>query len=128
MREVSVIQTSRGPRKYLSARMRMAIVQETFDSDENVAVIARKHDIGVSSLIRWRKNAIEGSFVGVKSDDGVVPAYEVKKLKDKIRELERMLGRKTVENEILREAVEIAREKKLISRQPLPGVEGMDKE
>jgi transposase len=39
-----------------------------------------------------------------------------------------VLGRKTVENEILREAVEIAREKKLISRQPLPGVEGMDKE
>jgi transposase len=103
-------------------------VQESFDSNENVAVIARKHDIGVSSLIRWRKNALEGSFVGVKSYDGVVPAMEVKKLKDKIRELERMLGRKTVENEILREAVEIAREKKLISRQPLPGVEGMDKE
>lgn len=128
MSEVSVIQTTRGPRKHLSARMRMAIVQESMEFGANVAVVARKHDIGVSSLLRWRKNAYEGSFVGVKSDDGVVPAHEVKKIKDKIRELERILGRKTVENEILREAVEIAREKKLISRQPLPGVEGMDKE
>ncbi len=128
MSEVSVISTIRGPRKYLSASKRMEIVQESLEFGSNVAAVARKHDIRVSSLIRWRKNALEGSYVGVKSDEGVVPASEAKKLKDKIRELERLLGKKTAENEILREAVELAREKKLISRQPLPGVEGMDKE
>ena len=41
-------------------------------------------------------------------------------LNQQIRELERLLGRKTMEVEILKEAVEIAREKKLISRTPLP--------
>jgi transposase len=127
MGEITVVNTVRGPRKYLSASQRMAIVQESLEGGANVAVIARKHNVGVSSLVRWRKNALEGSYVGVKSDDGVVPANEVKKLKGRVRELERMLGRKTMENEILREAVELAREKKLISRQPLPGVEGMDK-
>ena len=128
MSEVTVVQTVRGPRKYLSANKRMSVVQESLEFGANVAAIARKHNIGVSSLIRWRKNALEGSYVGVQSEDGVVPAGEVKKLKARIHNLERMLGKKTVENEILREAVEIAREKKLISRQPLLGVEGMDKE
>jgi len=57
--------------------------------------------------------------LGVKAD-GSGPASEDKKLKDKIRELEQMLGRKTVKNEVLREAVE----KELISRQPFPCQEG----
>lgn len=50
----------------------------------------------------------------------VVPASEVKHLKAQIRELERLLGKKTMEVEILKDAIEIAREKKLISHGPLP--------
>jgi transposase len=46
---------------------------------------------------------------------------EVKQLKSQIRELQRLLGKKTMEVEILKDAIEIAREKKLISRSPLPG-------
>lgn len=37
------------------------------------------------------------------------------KLKERVRELERILGRKTMENEILREALDAARVKKQIS-------------
>jgi transposase len=40
--------------------------------------------------------------------------------------LERVLGRKTEANEILKEAVQIGREKKLISPLPLRGVEGFE--
>jgi len=51
-----------------------------------------------------------------------VAASQVKELKRQIRQLERLLGRKTMEVEILKEALEIARSKKLISRLPLlPG-------
>jgi transposase len=45
-------------------------------------------------------------------------ASEVRALRRRIRELERVLGRKTLENEILREAVQVAQEKKLLSRLP----------
>ncbi len=41
------------------------------------------------------------------SDEPVVGNSEVKKLEDRVRELERMLGRKTMEVEILREALSI---------------------
>jgi len=68
----------------------------------------------------------EGALEGIRSEAGVVPKSQVKELERRIRELERMLGKKTMENEILREAVKFGREKKLISRQPLPGVEGFE--
>lgn len=65
-------------------------------------------------------------MTGMKSEEEVVPQSEVNALKKHIRKLEQTLGQKTLENEILREAVKIGREKKLISRQPLLGVEDLD--
>ena len=60
---------------------------------------------------------------GIEAEDMVVPAAEMKKLQERIRRLERLLGQKTEDVEILKEAIRIAREKKLISRAPLVGVE-----
>jgi transposase len=65
-------------------------------------------------------------LTGIKSEETVVAQSEVNELKKKIKKLEQTLGKKTLENEILREAVKIGREKKLISRQPLPGLEDLD--
>jgi len=61
----------------------------------------------------------EGSLQGVGSEDGVVPKKEVKALEKRVKDLERLLGKKALENEILQDALRIAQEKKLISRQPL---------
>lgn len=66
----------------------------------------------------------EGGKQAIKADDEVVAAAELRDLKKRVRELERVLGRKTLENEILKEAVAVAQEKKLISRLPsLPDVD-----
>jgi len=59
-------------------------------------------------------------LVAVEADENVVPASEVKQLKVKVRELERLLGNKTMEAEILKEAIAIARENKLLLRMPWP--------
>jgi transposase len=61
---------------------------------------------------------------GLKSNEKVYPASEVKKLKARIAELERALGRKTVDNEILTYAVELAVEKKLITPAQLAKLRG----
>ena len=60
----------------------------------------------------------EGGKEAVRADDEVVPSSKMRELEKRIRELERVLGKKTLENEILHEAVKIAHEKKLISRLP----------
>ena len=62
----------------------------------------------------------EGGKVAVQADEEVVSVSENRALKKRVRELERLLGKKTMEVEILKEAIEIAREKKLISRTTLP--------
>jgi transposase len=61
----------------------------------------------------------EGGKEAIRADDEVVAKAEVLALKRQIHELQRVLGKKTLENEILREAVKVAHEKKLISRLPL---------
>ena len=58
----------------------------------------------------------EGGKTAIAVDDQVVSAAEVRVLRKQVRELERLLGKKTMEVEILKDALEIAREKKLISR------------
>ena len=54
----------------------------------------------------------EGGVTAVGSDEPVVGNSEVRKLEERVRELERLLGRKTMENEILREALAKAQAKK----------------
>jgi transposase len=43
----------------------------------------------------------EGGREAVRADDEVVPAAELRRLEERVRDLERLLGRKTMENEIL---------------------------
>ncbi len=102
------------------------IVQETYHPGVTISFIARKHGIPPSQLFYWRKLLENSAMTGIKSEEEVVPQSEVTALKRHIRKLEQTLGQKTLENEILREAVKIGREKKLISRQPLLGVEDLD--
>lgn len=102
------------------------IVQETYLPGVTVSYIARKHGIQPSQLFMWRKIAENGALTSMKKEEGVVSQSEVDTLRKKIKQLERILGSKTVEIEILKEAVRIGREKKLISRQPLVGLEDFD--
>jgi transposase len=83
-----------------------------------VSFVARRHGISPSLLFHWRRRMAEGGKEAVRADEAVVSASEVRALRRRIRELERVLGRKTLENEILREAVQVAQEKKLLSRLP----------
>jgi len=53
----------------------------------------------------------EGGKEAVRADDAVVSAAEVRRSRSAIRELEAVLGRKTLENEILRGAVKVATKK-----------------
>lgn len=54
----------------------------------------------------------EGSREAIRADDQVVSVAEVRELQKKVREMQRVLDKKTMENEILRDALQIAHEKK----------------
>jgi len=66
---------------------------------------------------------IEGGHAAVQADEEVVGTSRVREL-ERVRDLERLLGRKTMENEILKEAIVVARLKK----PTLPQVSWSDRE
>ena len=111
--------TSVQRRRRWSLDEKIRAVEESSIPGMTVSFVARKYGISPSQLFRWRKLMAEGGKVAVEADDAVVSAQEQRELKRRIRDLERALGRKTLEVEILKEAIEVAREKKLISRVPL---------
>jgi transposase len=77
----------------------------------SVWLVARKHGISASQLFEWRNLEREGDLGAVQSGESVVPASEPAAARAQIAQLQRMLGKKTMVAEILREAVELAREK-----------------
>lgn len=100
----------------LSEKLRA--VEEASAPGMTVSYIARKYGIAPRLLFKWRRLMMEGGQEAVRAEDQVVAAAEVRELKRQIRELERLLGKKTLENEILREALALAKSKKLLSRVP----------
>jgi transposase len=91
---------------------------------QSVSSVSRRFGVSPSQVFKWRRLVEEGTMSVLGADESVVPESDVKVLKGRIRELERLLGRKTLENEILKDAIEIARDKKLLSRSPLPKRDG----
>lgn len=113
-------------RKRWTAHEKQQIVNETYQAGVSVSYIARRHGLPPSQLFQWRKLMETGGLIAMKNEEKVVPESQVKELEKRIRQLERMLGRQTLHNEILKEAVKIGREKKLISRQPLLGLDYLE--
>lgn len=116
---IEVVTVSDEKRRRWSTAEKAALVRETYEPGMNVSLVARKHGISASQLFNWRKLDREGALVAVNAGESVVPASELAAARAQIAQLQRMLGKKTMEAEILREAVDFAREKKWIARAPL---------
>ena len=96
-------------------------MEEALTSGDSVSAVVRRHGVAPNLVYRWRRLMTEGGAIAVRADDGVTGNGEVRRLEERVRELERQLGRKTLEVEILKEAVAKARAKKptLLARSPL---------
>ena len=109
-------------RRRYTVEQKLAVLAEASQPGMTISYVGRRHGIAPSLIFGWRRRMTEGGKEAIRADDEVVASAKLKVLEKRIEELERVLGRKTLENEILREAVKVAHEKKLISRLPLlPG-------
>ena len=92
----------------------------TMHSDQNaspprvevITSIQRRRRWPTAELFSWRRRMLEGGLQAVLADEDVVGTSRVRELERRVRELERLLGRKTMEVEILKEALDVARVKK----------------
>ena len=96
-------------RRRWSSAEKLALVKQTLEPGSTVSMVARERGINPSQLFQWKRLYQEGILSDASSAQGlVVPASEMAAAMKKIHQLERMLGKKTLENEILKEAVEQA--------------------
>ena len=111
--------TDSNPRSYVHAEVlggvqrrrrwtpeeKLRMVEETFLPGNNVSRVARMHGVAPNQLFGWRRQAASGALTATRAGGEVVPASEYRALENQVRELQRMLGKKTMENEILRGAI-----------------------
>ncbi len=120
---VEVIMTDQRRRRW-SVQEKAELVRKTYEAGMTVSLVARQCGVSASLLFRWRKLERQGALTAVSAGESVVPASELAAARAEIAKLQRVLGKKTLENEILKEAVEVAAAKKWIARSPLlPGDE-----
>ncbi|WP_171765565.1 IS3 family transposase [Shigella sonnei] len=106
-------------RRRRTTQEKIAIVQQSFEPGMTVSLVARQHGVAASQLFLWRKQYQEGSLTAVAAGEQVVPTSELAAAMKQIKELQRLLGKKTMENELLKEAVEYGRGKKVDSARAL---------
>ncbi len=102
---------------------KVRIVEETYLPGMSVSYVARRHGIGPGQLFTWRRLMVQGALTAAAAGEEVVPAFEYRALEAQVRELQRLLGKKAMENELLREAVSraVGPKKLLLRSTSLPG-------
>lgn len=87
-----------GRRKF-SKTLKRQVVEQLLAGDATQAQLARRYSISSSLIIQWRKQYAEGRL---EETAGTCDKDE------RIKELERMVGRLTMENELLKKGVRFA--------------------
>ena len=111
-------------RRYWPAHEKLRIVEESLASGESVSAVARRNSVAPNLLFHCRRLMAEGGAMAVGKNEPVVGASEVRKLEDRVRDLERLLGRKTMEVENLKEALAKSGAKKRTWLPPSPSKDG----
>jgi len=97
--------TGTARRRRWTVAEKLRIVEESLQPGLSVSYVARQHGVAPNLLFRWRKLMREGGGEAMRNDGPVVGDGELRRLEERIRELERQLGRKTLEVELLKEAL-----------------------
>lgn len=111
---VEVITSVQRRRRWSTAE-KVRLVEEAMQPGMSVSFVARQAGVSPSQLFAWKRRMLEGGHAAVQADEDVVGTSRVRDLEKRVRDLERLLGRKTMENEILKEALDVVRPKKRTS-------------
>jgi len=86
-------------RRRFTATFKRQVVEELLSETSTLAQLSRRYDISSGLILHWKKRYEEGGLV-----EG--PSQTEKELLARNAELERMVGRLTMENDLLKKAVE----------------------
>lgn len=85
------------PRKTYTPQFKFDRVVEAIRAD-NLTKVARRYDVGVNLLSRWKTQLLEQGCQLFEND----PDKEIESLKKKVAKLEQMIGQKEIELNLLK--------------------------
>lgn len=92
-----------GPRRTFTTEQKLAILQQWHEGTP-VTHICRQHALNSKVFYRWKKQLDKGLS---DRPSEMVPKAKAAQLERRVEELERALGRKTLEVDILKKAFEL---------------------
>jgi transposase len=96
-------------RRVFNTEFKRTTVQRILTGEKTVAELSRELDIAPSVIRNWKRFAEAGATTAVQASEDVVPASHLREAYAKIRELERLLGKKQMEIEILQAAQDVVK-------------------
>ena len=91
-------------RRLFTAEFKRQQVDRVLRGEVTVTELSRELGITRSLIQRWKHLATKGAEAAVGSNGEVVPVGELRAAQARIKELERLIGKQTVEIEILKAA------------------------
>jgi transposase len=101
--------STEGGRRVFSAEFKRTTVQRILTGEKTVAELSRELDIVPSVIRTWARRSEAGAATAVAANEDVVPASQLREACSRIRDLERLLGRKQMEIEILEAARDVVK-------------------
>ena len=99
----SAIRGSDG-RRVFTADFKREQIERVLRGSVTLSELSRELSVSPSIIRRWKHLAERGSETAMLANEEVVPIRELRAANDRIRELERALGKKSLEVEILQAA------------------------
>lgn len=84
-------------RRSFSNEFKRKIIEELLSNSTTTATICRRHNIAYPVIARWKKDYADGKL---DNEPTTETGYQ-----EKIAQLERMVGRMTMENDVLKKAL-----------------------
>lgn len=81
-----------------SLEFKRRVIEELLSGESGQAQICRRYNITPSLLYHWKKQYSRGKFNNEPTEEGA--------LKDRIEKLERLVGKLTLENEVLKKGLQ----------------------
>ena len=111
--------TSVQRRRRWAVEEKISWVRRSMEPGMTISIAAREAGVAPSQLFTWKRLYLEGGLSAVGANESVVAASGLQEAERRIKQLDQALGRKTLENDILREAVDFAKSKKWLARSPV---------
>ena len=91
-------------RRLFTAEFKREQIDRVLRGEVTVSELSRELGVARSLVQKWKYLATKGAETAVGSNDKVVPVSELRSAQSRIKELERLVGKQTLELEMLRVA------------------------